>query len=167
MELIRSTWKQKGVSICSDGWADTKKRPIINFIVVTGSGPISLNSVNAEREVKNMYYIAEKLEDCIKEVGAQNIIQIITDNTFACNAAGVIVESKYPYIFWTPCILHTFNLALKTICADKNTETNVVAYAQCSWITKVSNDALIIFFYHEPFHEVAMFNDETFCGCRN
>ena len=58
-----------------------------------------LNSVSAEGEVKNMYYIVEKLEDCIREVGAQNVIQIITDNTSACKIAGVIVESKFPHIF--------------------------------------------------------------------
>jgi len=41
----------------------------------------------------------EKLEDYIKEVGPQNVFQIITDNASACKAAGAIVESKYPYIF--------------------------------------------------------------------
>ena len=74
-------------------------RPIINFIAVTESGPIFLNSVNAEGEVKNMHYIVEKLEDCIKEVGTQNVIQIRTDNASACKAAGAIVESKYSHIF--------------------------------------------------------------------
>ena len=67
----------KGVSICSDGWADAERRPLINFMAVTESGPMFLNSVNVEGEVKNRYYIAKKLEDCIKEVGPQNVIQII------------------------------------------------------------------------------------------
>jgi len=99
MEPIRATWKQTEVSICSDGWADAQRRLLINFVVVTESGPIFLNSVNAEREVKNMHYIAEKLEDCIKEVRAQNVIQIITDNASACKTAGATVERKYPHIF--------------------------------------------------------------------
>jgi len=59
-----------------------RNKDLINFMAVTESG--SLNSVNAE-DVKNMHYIGEKLEDCIKEVGAQNVIQIITNNTYACN----------------------------------------------------------------------------------
>jgi len=69
MEPIRSTWEQKKVSIRSDGWSDVQRRPIINFIVVTESGPMFLNSVNVEGEVKNMHYIAEKFEDCMRGLG--------------------------------------------------------------------------------------------------
>ena len=65
--------------------------------------------------MKNRHYIAEKLEDYIKEVGPQNVIQIITDNVSACKAAGAIVESKYSHIFWTPYVVYTLNLALKNI----------------------------------------------------
>jgi len=130
---------------------------------VTESGPMFLNSVNAEGEVKNMIYIAEKFENCIKEVGAQNIIQIITDTTSACKAAGGIVKSKYPHIFWISCVVHTLNLALnltlKNISAVKNTEANTLAYAQCNWITEISNDALVINnFIMNRSMRLAMFN---------
>ena len=40
-------------------------------MMVIESGQMFLNSVNVEGEVKNMYYIAEKLEDCIKEIEVQ------------------------------------------------------------------------------------------------
>ena len=36
--------------------------------MVTKSGSMFLNSVNVEEEVKIKHYIAQKLEDCIKEV---------------------------------------------------------------------------------------------------
>ena len=135
-------------------------RPIINFMVVTESGPMFLNSVNVEGEVKNIHYIAEKLEDCIKEVGAQNVIQIITHKASVCKAAGSTVEINYAHIFWTPCVVYTFNLALKNICAIKNTEANAFAYAQCNWMTKVLNDALIIKnFIMNQSMRLAMFND--------
>ena len=104
--------------------------------------------------------MAEKLEDCIKEVGPQNVIQIITDNASACKAAGAIVESKFSHIFWTLCVVHTLNLALKNIFAAKNTEANVVVYAQCSWIMEVSNDALIMKnFIMNHFMRLVIFND--------
>ena len=99
MEPITATWKQKGVSICNDGWADAQRRPLISFMTVTESGLLFLNSLNAKREVKNRHYIAEKFEDCIKEVGPQTVIQIITDNASACKVDGAIVESKFPHIF--------------------------------------------------------------------
>ena len=68
-------------------------------MVVTESGTMFLNSVNIEGEVKNRHHIAEKLEDYIREVGAQNVIQIITNNTYACKVTGTIVGSKDPHIF--------------------------------------------------------------------
>ena len=39
-------------------------------------------------------------------------------------SAGALIEGEYPKIFWTPCVLHTLNLALKNICAAKNTKKN-------------------------------------------
>jgi len=143
MEPIKGTWKQKGVSICSDRWADAQRRPIIIFIAVTESDTIFLNSVNVEGEVKKQALPCDEAWR-LHQVGAQNVIQIITDNASACKAASAIVKRKYPHIFWTPYVVHTLNLALKNICAGKNTKANVVTYEQYSWITKISNDALII-----------------------
>ncbi|KAH1228200.1 hypothetical protein GmHk_10G028237 [Glycine max] len=37
-------------------------------------------------------------------------------------AAGLIIEAEFPSIYWTPCVMHTLNLALKNICAAKNTK---------------------------------------------
>jgi len=55
--------------------------------------------------------------------------------------------------------VHTLNLALKNIFAAKNTEANTVAYTQCSWITDVSNDVLIINnFIMNHSMRLAMFN---------
>ena len=47
------------------------------------------------------------------------MVQIITNNAANCKSAGLIVQQKYENIFWTPCIVHTLNLALKNICAAK------------------------------------------------
>lgn len=71
---------------------------IINFIVVTTSGPIFLNFVTSKDHTKNKYYIAKKLMDCIKEVGHQNVVQIITDNAHACRLTGAIMEANHPHI---------------------------------------------------------------------
>ena len=49
-----------------------------------------------------------------------NVVQIVTDNTLVCKAVGLIIEAKFPSIYWTPCVVHTLNLALKNICVAKN-----------------------------------------------
>ncbi|XP_057432298.1 uncharacterized protein LOC130725055 [Lotus japonicus] len=99
LEPIRNSWSQKGVTIVSDGWSDPQRRPLINFMAVTESGPM---------------------------------------------AAGLIIESEFPSIYWTPCVVHTLNLALKNICAAKNTERNSTVYEECSWITKIAEDVMLI-----------------------
>ncbi|KAJ0985234.1 hypothetical protein J5N97_003590 [Dioscorea zingiberensis] len=38
LEPIKGTWKEKGVSIVSDGWSDSQRRPLINFMAVV-KGP--------------------------------------------------------------------------------------------------------------------------------
>ena len=90
------------------------------------------------------------------------MVQIIIDNAQACKAAGAIVEGHYPHIFWTPCVMHTLNLALKNICAAKNTEANEITYEKCNWITDVSGDAIIIKnFIMNHFMRLAMFNEHV------
>ena len=56
--------------------------------------------------------------------------------------------------------MQTLSLSLKNICTVKNTKAYAVAYAQCSWITEVSNDVLIIKnFIMNHFMRLAMFNN--------
>ncbi|GFY87883.1 hypothetical protein Acr_05g0015220 [Actinidia rufa] len=115
LEPIKGTWREKGLTIASDGWSDSQRRPLINFMA-----------------------------EVVIEVGPKNVVQIITDNAPNCKAAGQIIETQYPNIFWTPCVVHTLNLALKNICAAKNTENNYLVYDECSWITTVIGDATIV-----------------------
>uniref|UniRef100_A0A0R0KK58 DUF659 domain-containing protein n=1 Tax=Glycine max TaxID=3847 RepID=A0A0R0KK58_SOYBN len=90
LQPIKNAWSQKGMSIVSDGWSDPQRRSLINFMVVTKSGPMFLKAI-----------------DCL------------------------IIEAEFPSIYWTPCVVHTLNLALKNICA-------------CSWITQIADDAMFV-----------------------
>jgi len=51
----------------------------------------------------------------IEDVGVDSCVQIITDNAPICKATGMIVEAKYAHMFWTPCIVHSLNLALNLL----------------------------------------------------
>ena len=50
----------------------------------------------------------------------------------------------FPHIYWTSCVVHTLNLALKNICAAKNVESNQETYDECHWITDVYGDVMVI-----------------------
>ncbi|KAL1204457.1 hypothetical protein V5N11_004043 [Cardamine amara subsp. amara] len=141
---LKSTWTEKWITIVSNGWSDPTRKPLINFIAISGSAPLFLKAVDCSGEVKSGAFISSLMKEVINEVGHQNVVQIITDNAANCKAAGDIIEGEYPHIYWTPCVVHTLNLALKNICAAKNVEANAETYDACNWITDVHGDALAI-----------------------
>ncbi len=51
--------------------------------------------------------------DCIREVGADSVIQVITDSAAVYKAAGRLVEQKFSWITWTPCTPHCLAYSLK------------------------------------------------------
>ncbi|XP_021717464.1 uncharacterized protein LOC110685280 [Chenopodium quinoa] len=144
LQLIKATWKTKGVSIVSDGWSDPQRRPLINIMIASETGPMFMKAIDCSGEIKDKDFIATLLSEVIDEIGDQNVVQIITDNASNCKAAGELVEGRYPHIYWTPCVVHTLNLAMKSICAAKNVLNNVEVYDEFHWITEVHADALFI-----------------------
>ncbi|XP_020415467.1 uncharacterized protein LOC18782979 [Prunus persica] len=99
-------------------------------------------AINCEGECKDKFFMANLLIESIREIGPQNVVQVVTDNAPVCKAAGHIVEAKFKHIFWTPCVVHTLNLALKNICSP--VPRNPEVYEQCSWISTISSDAWFI-----------------------
>jgi hypothetical protein len=138
LQPIKETWAEKGVSIVSDGWTDVQKRPLINFMAISNVTPMFLKAIDGTAEYKDKHYIAKLILETISDVGAQNVVQIITDNAPVCKAAGSIVEGMYPHIFWSPCVVHTLNLALRNICAPKLKNEDV--YRECIWIALTTAD---------------------------
>lgn len=144
LKPLKLTWKNKGVTIVSYGWSDHTRKSLINFIATSGNGPLFLKAVNCFGEVKDKFFISDLMKEVLNEVGHQNVVQIITDNAANRKAAGEIIECMFPHIYWTPCVVHTLNLALKNICTAKNVEGNIVTYEECNWITNIHGDALAI-----------------------
>ncbi|BFG40558.1 hypothetical protein CerSpe_268320 [Prunus speciosa] len=142
LQPMKRAWQSKGISVCSDGWSDAQRRPLINFIAVCESGPMFLKAINCEGECKDKFFMANLLIESIQEIGPQNVVQVVTDNAPVCKAAGHIVEAKFKHIFWTSCVVHTINLALKNICSPVPRHPEV--YEQCSWISTISSDAWFI-----------------------
>ncbi|GJY42655.1 hAT dimerization domain, ribonuclease H-like domain protein [Tanacetum coccineum] len=73
LEPLRSTWKEKGVTIVSDGWSDPTRKPLINFMATSGNGPLFLNAVNCFGEVKDRFFIANLMKEVINEIGPSKI----------------------------------------------------------------------------------------------
>ncbi|KAK3212079.1 hypothetical protein Dsin_016785 [Dipteronia sinensis] len=137
LEPVKGTWKKKGVTICSDGWSDSQRRPLINIMAVCESGPMFLNAINCEGEQKDKFFISNLLIDAIREIGPEKVVQVVIDNAPVCKAAGLLVESKFQHIFWTPCVVHTLNLELKSICSPSPHPRYDDIMEECGWISKL------------------------------
>ena len=160
LKPIKDGWKEKGVSVVSDGWIDPQRRPLINFMATSEEAPVFLKAIDRTKEYKDKYYIFKLLMNVIKEIGPEKVVQVITDNAYVMKVAGSLIEVEYSHIFWTPCVVYTLNLALKNICAPKNTERNAVTYAECNWIAQIADDASFIrVFIMNHFMRLAMCNE--------
>ena len=62
--------------------------------------------------------IVEYLLTAIDEVGASNVLQVITDKVANCKAAGKEIEKAHKHIFWSPCVVYTLNLIFKDFAAS-------------------------------------------------
>ena len=114
-EEMRATWVKSGCSIVMDGWTDITKRPLINIIVTCIDGPFFLRAIDCSGKRKDATFQFELLRDAIEEVGPNNVVQVVTDAAAVCRSAGLLVQSTYRHIFWTPCCMHALNNALKDI----------------------------------------------------
>ncbi len=92
-----------------------RRRPLLNLLVVSPKGEMFLKAVDTGGETKDAAYIAEQLIDCIREVGADSVIQVVTDSAVVCKAVGRLVEQEFSWITWTPCTPHCLDLLLEDV----------------------------------------------------
>ena len=126
LKPIKDGWKEKGVSIVSDGWTDPQRMPLINFMATSEKDLVFLKAIDGTKEYKDKYYISELLMNVIKEIGPEKVVQVITNNAYVMKAARSLIEADYPHIFWTPCVVYTLNLALKNCYPNINLRGGVI-----------------------------------------
>ncbi|XP_050365630.1 uncharacterized protein LOC126784190 [Argentina anserina] len=145
LQPVKKTWKETGVSLCSDGWTDDQRRPLINMMAASTNGTIMLKAINCEGQYKDRHEISRLLLESINEIGAEHVVQVVTDNAPVCAVAGAIVETTHPRIFWTPCVVHTLNLVLKDILKAKSHDPGESVEKELGWLTEsVVNDVWFV-----------------------
>lgn len=104
-----------GCSIMSDGWTNRKGKTLINFFANCLAGTMFMKSVAASDYTKTRDKLVELLDTFVEEMGEHNVVQLITNNGSNYVAAGKILTSKRPNMFWTPCAAHCIGLMLEDI----------------------------------------------------
>ena len=108
--IIISNLSIIGFSITCDRWSNIQCQALINVMVVSPRGETFIRAIDSTGKIKSGAYIVDVLNDIIIEIGANNVVQVVMDNTKNCNH---ILNERYPHIYPTGCNTHSMNLVLK------------------------------------------------------
>ncbi|URE36536.1 transposon protein [Musa troglodytarum] len=112
---LKDEWKDTGCSILSDCWSDGRSKSLLVLSVASPKGTQFLKLVDISSRADDAYYLFELLDSVIMEVGAENVVQVITDSaTSYAYAAGLLLK-KYPSLFWFPCASYCIEKMLEDI----------------------------------------------------
>jgi hypothetical protein len=102
-----------GATICTDGWDNVTRRPLMNVMLSCPAGDIFLGSIDTIGNKKTKAYIATELKKLIEDVGPRFVTQICTDN--ATNMLGTMddIVTTYPHIFKQGCATYALDLMLE------------------------------------------------------
>jgi len=104
-----------GCSIMTDAWTDMKRRSIMNLCTNTSEGTTFIKSKEMSDVSHTSEVIHELVDKAIEDIGAEHVVQIVTDNASNNMGAKALLHLKRPNIFWTSCASHTINLMLQGI----------------------------------------------------
>ncbi|KAJ7955323.1 HAT dimerization domain-containing protein [Quillaja saponaria] len=99
----KASWAITGCSVMEDSWRDTQEKTLINFLVSCPRGVYFVSSIDASDIVEKASNLFKLLDEVMEEIGEDNVVQVITENTPSYKAAGKMLEEKRSNLFWTPC----------------------------------------------------------------
>lgn len=114
VKSVQKSWEFTGCTIMSDGWKDGRSRPHTNLLVSSPKGSVFWKSECTVGK-KDAKFVADFIGAAIEEIGAHNVVQVVSDNASTYIAAGHILEDRYPNIFKTNCAAHCLDLILEDI----------------------------------------------------
>ena len=132
---VKKSWWVSGCTLMSNIWSDVEHRAFINIIAYSPSGVIFLKSLEVSRDKITTLYIKDIISSVIEEIGSDNVVQLITNNTTNFESAGDMLISKYPWLYKTQCAAYSIRLLLKEICKEVD------------WVQKIIIDAKSIVSY--------------------
>ncbi|PSR92451.1 Alanine--tRNA ligase [Actinidia chinensis var. chinensis] len=134
----KASWAVTGCSILADSWKDTQGRTLINFLVSCPRGIYFVSSIDATDIVEDATNLFELLDKVVEEMGVENVVQVITENTPSYQAAGKMLEDKRENLFWTPCASYCIDRMLEDFvkikiveeCMEKGQKITKMIYNQ-------------------------------------
>nr|XP_043629860.1 uncharacterized protein LOC122601155 [Erigeron canadensis] len=99
----KTSWAVTGCSILADSWKDAHGRTLINILVSCPRGVHFVSSVDATEFIEDPPTLFRFLDKFVDEMGEENVVQVVTQNTPSYQMAGKMLEEKRQNLYWTPC----------------------------------------------------------------
>jgi len=74
-----------------------------------------LKSIDGSKFVKTGEKLFEMLDALAEEIGEENVVQVITDNSSNYVSVGKLLEAKRHNLYWSPCVAHCIDLMFEDI----------------------------------------------------
>jgi len=72
-----------------------------------------LESIDAYGISKTAKKVFEMMDSIVKEVGEDNVFQVVTDDTSNYKVVVQMLMTNRKRLFWTPCVAHYFGLNVR------------------------------------------------------
>ncbi|XP_075081470.1 uncharacterized protein LOC107808014 isoform X1 [Nicotiana tabacum] len=102
-----------------DKWTVRNGKIIINILVNSPKGSLFLESIDASHSSTDSTKMYSLFKSTINSIGAENVVQVITDTGGENVKAGDLMSVEYPHIYWTPCATHCISLIFGDIFREK------------------------------------------------
>ncbi|KAK9086203.1 hypothetical protein Syun_028597 [Stephania yunnanensis] len=110
---FKASWTVTGCTVMADSWKDAQGRTLINFLVSCPRGTSFVSSIDATDIIEDAASLFKLLDSVVEEIGEENVVQVITENTNTYKIAGKMLEEKRKSLFWTPCAAYCIDRVLE------------------------------------------------------
>ena len=136
------------ISITSDAWSNIANEAVVNYMAVSPTKSLFLESVNTEEQGHDAEWLSQDMSRVIDRIG-ENVVGAITDNTAANKKMWSILEQRYPARFFHGCVAHGLHLLVKDVFGAKKATHGGANESPFEELQQFSNDCKeVVSFFH-------------------
>lgn len=154
VNTFKRIWRERGCTLMCDGWTTITRRSLLNFLVYSSLGTVFIRSVDSTEYVKDATYLNKLFNEVIEDIGAECVVQIITDNDASMKKAGMILMQQRPNIFWSPCAAHCLDLMIEDIAKRKMIKGVILKAKKITNFIYQSNRLIVMMKKYTDNHEL-------------
>ena len=112
-EKLGNSIEEYGITLCCDRWENVQNRPLLNMVQYGTKGDVFLVTIDTIGNHKDHTYVATQILSFVQKIGADNAVQICTDNAPIMSLAACDVKWLNPYMYVQGCAAHYLDLLLE------------------------------------------------------